>query len=194
MQNSRKLILKNTKLITKNIAEKYNLDYKTLLNENLPDKIPDDQLCSVKKPVQCYKAKIEGSDLCARHFERKKIDDENKVFLDNMIKLKRGRKKKDDDIGNNESETKVYVEVIDRQKFLLDDYNRVFYYNKTNIDDTCYIGVQKLDGSIEFDVNYLENYADKYPVYKTKNDTYNFMPVIPVVPPKKKLIKKLIQT
>lgn len=187
-KHSRKLILKNTKLITKNIAEKYNLDYKTLLNENLPDKIPEDQLCKIKKPNQCFKAKIDGSDFCQKHTDKKRIDEENKLFLDNMIKLKRGRKKQDTSDEVNENEIKVYVEIIDCQKFLMDDYNRVYYYNKNNIKDTCYIGVQMLDGSISYDNTYLTKYASKYPVQNIMiNTTKTFSPDMKI---KKKLIRK----
>ena len=187
-KSRRKLILKNTKLITKNIAEKYNLDYKKLLNENMPEKIPDDQLCGIKKPTQCYKAKIDGSGFCQKHTEKLKVDEENKMFLDSMIKLKRGRKKKDTGDEKNDNEIKVYMEVIDRQKFLLDDYNRVFYYNKTNINDTCYIGVQLIDGSISYDSTYLTTYAAQYPIFNTSQETYNS---VPVTVPKRRLVKKI---
>lgn len=178
------IVTKECKRVIANISKQHNLDYDELLDDNLPEKIrlhnllikrknkrnlPPTEMCMGRKldMQQCTRRRQEGSDFCASHSKKLKMGRIDDPFPSQLLKSKRGRRKKH--VVNVEKQDCIstYVEVINRQKFLVDNYNRVYYYNKDNIQDTCYIGVLNLDGSIKFDENYLEYYAEHY---KVNND------------------------
>jgi hypothetical protein len=178
------LVIKECKRVIVNISKKHNIDCDELLDDNLPEKIrlhnllikrknrrnlPMTEMCMGRKldMQQCTRRRLEGTEFCASHTKKLKMGRIDEPFPSEMIKGKRGRRKKQ--IVNVEQRDCIpaYVEVINRQKFLIDNYSRVFYYNETNPQDTCYIGALKLDGTIDFDKNYLTYYADKYKVNTT---------------------------
>jgi hypothetical protein len=175
------LVIKECKRVIVNISKKHNIDCDELLDDNLPEKIrlhnllikrknrrnlPMSEMCMGRKldMQQCTRRRLEESEFCASHTKKLKMGRIDEPFPSEMIKGKRGRRKKQ--VVNVEQRDCIpaYVEVINRQKFMIDNYSRVFYYNESNPQDTCYIGTLKLDGTIEFDKNYLTYYADKYRV------------------------------
>ena len=184
------LVIKECKRVIANISKKHAIDYDELLDDNLPEKIrlhnllikrknrrnlPMSEMCMGRKldMQQCTRRRQEGSEYCASHSKKLKMGRINEPFPSELLKGKRGRRKKH--VVNVEQQDCIstYVEVIYRQKFLVDDYSRVYYYNEINPQDTCYIGLLNLDGTLKFDENYLKYYYTKYKVNLNMNDVVN---------------------
>lgn len=184
------LVIKECKRVIANISKKHDIDYDELLDDNLPEKIrlhnllikrknrrnlPMSEMCMGRKldMQQCTRRRQEGSEYCASHSKKLKMGRIDEPFPSELLKGKRGRRKKQ--VVNVEQQDCIstYVEVINRQKFLIDDYSRVYYYNEINPQDTCYIGLLNLDGTIKFDENYLKYYYTKYKVNLNMDDVVN---------------------
>jgi hypothetical protein len=187
------LVTKECKRVIANISKKHGLDYDELLDENLPEKIrihnmlikrksrrnlPMTEMCMGRKldMQQCTRRRQDDGEFCASHNKKLKMGRIDQQFPNELLRGKRGRRKKQIvNIEHNDC-ISTYLEVINRQPFLVDSYNRVYYYNKNNPQDTCYMGNQNLDGTITFDSNYLKYYADKYkvnlnmPKYEVENE------------------------
>lgn len=175
------LVIKECKKIIGDISKKHNIDYDELLDDNLPEKIrlhnllikrknkrnlPSSEMCMGRKLdlQQCTRRRQDNSEYCASHAKKLKMGRVDEPLPSGMAKSKRGRRKKQTVNVEQQDCISTYVEVINKQKFLIDNYNRVYYYNKENLQDTCYVGVLQLDGNISFNENYLNNYAEYYPV------------------------------
>jgi hypothetical protein len=181
------LVIKECKRVISNISKRHDIDYDELLNDNLPEKIrlhnllikrknrrnlPATEMCMGRKldMQQCTRRRQENCEYCASHNKKLKMGRIDEPFPSELLKGKRGRRKKQTINIEQQNCVPTYLEVVNRQKFLIDDFSRVYYYNQENPQDTCYIGLYTLDGGIDYDKNYLEHYADKYHVNMISND------------------------
>jgi len=181
------LVIKECKRVISGISKKHEIDYDELLNEHLPEKIrlhnllikrknrrnlPMTEMCMGRKldMQQCTRRRQDNYEYCASHTKKLKMGRIDEPFPSELLKGKRGRRKKQLVNVEHQNCIPTYLEVINRQKFLIDDYGRVYYYNEANPQDTCYIGVQTLSGDITYDENYLKLYSEKYPIISIPDD------------------------
>lgn len=174
------LVNKECRRVIANISKTYGIDYDELNHQYMPDKIhlnnmiikrkgkkhiPVDELCMARKTdlQQCTRRKLKESDYCTAHNKKLVMGRIDEPCPINRIKYKNRRKANVIKVQHTDL-LSTYLGVINRQKFLIDSYNRVYYYNSANPEDTCYIGIYNLEGSIDYDENYLKDYYHNYPI------------------------------
>lgn len=197
------LVIKECKRVIGGISKKHDIDYDELLNEHLPEKIrlhnllikrknrrnlPVNEMCMGRKldMQQCTRRRQDNNDFCASHNKKLKMGRIDEPFPSEMLKGKRGRRKKQNINIEQRNSIPTYLEVINHQKCLIDNYGRIYYYNEENPQDTCYIGLQTLSGEIQYDKTYLELYYDKYPVRLNPCSIEPIEPEINIKPKKSK--------
>tara|TARA_Y100000310_G_C20582030_1_gene763502 strand:- start:44 stop:577 length:534 start_codon:yes stop_codon:yes gene_type:complete len=151
--------------VIRRIAYHLGHDENVLLNRFMPQSItindlvvkkrnrrtlPKEEMCMGRKLdyKQCTRRRLAGQIYCKSHLRNRpmgRIDE--KVPID-KCKGKRGRKRKNivQDFQNNEEYIAVWEEIIQGEKYYVDQFNHVYTNNATS---PSYLGKKTMEGTIQ---------------------------------------------